>query len=284
MQLLNPRLAVSGADDSGGHVCVWTQARPGESPLAVDDVVHTFPGRGAQDVPARETAGELPFTPGDFVGLPQGTLTGPHLYVLPDGPWAAASAPSDDGLTTVSRERPILVEDSELRGPGGPVPLAVVDARSDASLTAYLPAGAILIPTVPLAPGTLYRAQVLMLSPDTGIRRNHTWSFTTGARENAVQVRLQSLRTWPRGGGAVFRASVTTPARRGRLLLQGPGGRAAKRALRPVGRGRLVSKALVLSPGRWRVCAISGGPGTAFRVAQTCLQRRVVTPPRRAPR
>jgi hypothetical protein len=77
MQMLNPRLSASGADEYGGYVCLWTMPEPGEVSVPAEDVVLTFPGRGAQDVPTQETAREEPFVPGDFAGLPQGTTTGP---------------------------------------------------------------------------------------------------------------------------------------------------------------------------------------------------------------
>ena len=276
MQLLNPRLSVSGADDYGGYVCVWTMPEPGEVSVPAEDVVRTFPGRGAQDVPAQETARELPFVPGDFVGLPQGTTTGPHLYVLPDGPWAASGEAAPDGGPASVVEHPIVVEDVVLRGPGGPVPLRVIDSRSDPRLTMYLPPGAILIPIAPLRPAVLYTAEVLLLSPETGVRRNHAWSFTTGARENSVRVTLERLR--PRRGRALpsFRASVATPAAHGRLALRGPDGRALQRLLRRARGKRLVSRAMELTPGRWTVCARTGGPGTAYVEVERCLRARVV--------
>jgi hypothetical protein len=281
MQMLNPRLSVSGADDGGGYVCVWTMPDPAEVTLPEEDVVRTFPGRGAQDVPTQETAREEPFVPGDFVGLPQGTVTGPHLYVLPDGPWAARVEAARDGMAAVAVEHPIVVEDAALRGPGGPVPLKVVDDRSDPRLTMFLPAGAILIPAVPLRPAVLYTAEVLLLSPETGVRRNHAWSFTTGARENSVRVTLERLR--PRRGRALprFRASVTTPAAHGRLALRAPGGRSLQLVLRRAGGERLVSRAMELAPGRWTVCARTGGPGTAYLAVERCLHRRVIL--RRSP-
>jgi hypothetical protein len=42
-----------------------------------------------------EIAHEMPFVPGDFVGLPQGTRTGPHLPVWIDEP--TANEASNDG-------------------------------------------------------------------------------------------------------------------------------------------------------------------------------------------
>lgn len=284
MQMLNPRLSVSGADDFNGYVCLWTMPEPGEVSVPAEDVVRTFPGRGAQDVPAQETAREEPFVPGDFVGLPQGTTTGPHLYVLPDGPWATGSEAPDEGLS-IAVKRPIVVEDAALHGPGGPVPLRVIDARTDPRLTMYLPAGAILIPVAPLRPAVLYTAEVLLLSPDTGVRRNHAWSFTTGARENSVRFTLERLH--PRRGRALprFRASVASPAARGRLALRGPGGRSLTRLLRRAGGKRLVSRAMELTPGAWTVCARTGGPGTAYVTAERCLRARVaVRRPPPAPR
>ena len=46
--------------------------------------LYSYPGDGAAGVPYRQWSFGLPFTPGDFVGLPAGFTTGPLLYVMAD--------------------------------------------------------------------------------------------------------------------------------------------------------------------------------------------------------
>src|SRR5262249_55243813 len=110
-QLLGPRLSEMRADDSGGWVCATTW--PGMTRSAPPGpVVYTYPGDGASSVPYTQTAHESPFVPGDFVGLPQGTTTGPHLYVLADGPSGSTQA---------------HITGASLSGPDGPVEVRWVD-------------------------------------------------------------------------------------------------------------------------------------------------------------
>ena len=63
--------------------------------------LYTYPGEGAASVYASERAFEMPFVPGDFVGLPQGTTTGPHIYLMPHG-----AEPGADHRARASPDRP----------------------------------------------------------------------------------------------------------------------------------------------------------------------------------
>src|SRR5262249_25015472 len=74
MQLLAPALAETGYD----HGCMitiagWTR------PLPPAPQIFTYPGNGTRTIYPSEVANEGPFVPGDFVGLPAGTTTGPHI-------------------------------------------------------------------------------------------------------------------------------------------------------------------------------------------------------------
>lgn len=102
-------------------------------------------------------------TPGELLGIPRGTRTGPYLYVLFDGP----DIPVGGAAKVVT---------ATLTGPDGPVALAVADNRTP-GLEGNLPVGAQLIPRQVLAPGTTYSASV---TAGVGAARfSHRWSFTT---------------------------------------------------------------------------------------------------------
>ena len=164
MQLLAPRLSSTGI--WGPCASTW----PGyDRPAPPQPVILTYPGNGTTGIYTEMVAGERPFVPGDFVGLPQGTRTGPHLYVLPMG--------------MAGR---ILV--AELHGPRGAVDVRVVDKRTP-SVGAYLPDGGIVIPTKPLEPGlhtaaVMFEATTVMTpGPDWDYqprlaRFTHRWTFT----------------------------------------------------------------------------------------------------------
>src|SRR4051794_13155738 len=193
MQLLAPRLSELGQDESQGYVCDTTwpgmnRARPAAP------VIYTYPGDGRTDVRASEVAYESPFVPGDFVGLPAGTRTGPHLYVLADGPWDNADAK----ITAAS-----------LTGPDGPVDVKWVDNTTD-TIGPYLPTGGIVIPSAPLRRGNVgYTASVTVAIDDTST--THTWSFTTVA--NAPPVADFSVTpAAPRAGRTITLQSTSTDA------------------------------------------------------------------------
>lgn len=275
MQLLNPRLAVSGADEFEGHACIWTLTEPSAWSVAPVDAVYTYPGPGVAGVPFEERAFELPYVPGDFVGLPAGTATGPHLYVLPDGPWAIGDA-GLDGDPASRFERPFRIERVALAGPDGAVPVRITDDSVEA-VAPYVPAGGIIIPERPLRGAATYRAEVSLLSSETGIRRDHAWSFTTAARENLASTRLKRLRLRPRGSAGTYRVVVASPADRGSVILRGPRRRVRTLALTAATNGALVSRPVVLAAGRWQVCSTTGGPPSEYQPATSCRSSRLMT-------
>jgi hypothetical protein len=57
----------------------------------------SLPGNGATDVHPSETASEQPFTPGQAVGIPAGTATGPYIILWPEGTDATLQAASLQG-------------------------------------------------------------------------------------------------------------------------------------------------------------------------------------------
>jgi hypothetical protein len=159
IQLMSPALGEVGfADDGSGYLCIttWPGYRDGGSVRAA---VYTYPGDGATGVPPAQVARELPFVPGDFVGLSHGTVTGFNIMVFAEG----LAHPQRAHLAAAS-----------LRGPDGPVAVRTVD-RTTPTVGPYLPPGSgFVIPVRPLRSGTAYRATVRFAG---GPR--HTWSFVT---------------------------------------------------------------------------------------------------------
>jgi hypothetical protein len=158
-QTLAPALLVTGYAPG----CLWTG--PGYLRGTTAPTLYSYPGDGTSIYPGQQ-AHEWPFTPGDFVGLPQGTVTGPHLFILGHGTGSAR-------LTGAS-----------LTGPDGPVEIRTVDNHTRGprgNPGRMLPPGtAIIIPVTPLAERSRYRASAGMTT-DNGQRLNISFTFTTTA-------------------------------------------------------------------------------------------------------
>lgn len=168
-QLLAPRLDRMGASENQGYGCATTFASRNRPPPAAD-VTYTYPGNGARRWPSAQVASESPYTPGQLVGIPADTRTGPYLYVMFDGP---DLTPFD--VATAAG--------AVLSGPEGPVSVAVVDNKTP-GLDGYLPTGMQVIPRAPLRPGATYTASVAASVTTQGgggppRAFSHTWSFST---------------------------------------------------------------------------------------------------------
>lgn len=222
-QLLAPRLAQMGVDETGDAFDCATTWPGMTGPPPATSVVYSFPGDGRSDVPASEQAAEGPFVPGDFVGLPQGTTTGPHIFVWGD----------EAGATSASS---VQVQAASLAGPQGPVEVRWVDQSTD-RIGPYL-TGGIVIPVRPLAPATRYFAHVQLRVLDTGDVLVHDWSFTTAGIDPGAALRFAH--------GRVLLTSRNPAAAAARATL--PSHRTVHVVLVP-GRG------LALPPGHWTVCA-----------------------------
>jgi hypothetical protein len=172
-QLLAPALRRMGADESRGYVCATTF--PGYTrPVPAGEALYTYPGIQRTGVPFRERASESPFVPGDFVGLPKGTVTGPHIFVF--GPWDRAFGK----IVTAS-----------LTGPAGAEDVRWVDNFTP-RVGAYLPRpSGIVIPAHPLRPVTAYTAHVDLSADEALISR--TWSFTTERVPGSPHLGITSL-------------------------------------------------------------------------------------------
>lgn len=167
-QMLNPFMRRSGAAEG----CLATLRD-------IDRVfpattTFSYPGNGGVAVTG-ETAFEGPFVPGDFVGLPQGTRTGPHLYFY-------AAKAGDNGQYHSKG----TITSGTLTGPGGvAVDVRTVDNHTiggpgpvaGQNLGQYLSSGGMLIPAAPLTEGASYTASV-SFTFDSGGTVQRTWSFT----------------------------------------------------------------------------------------------------------
>ena len=154
MQTLAPALSRMGV--WGG--CATTNL--GYDRRASTARLYTYPGDRAGGFYAAEQASELPATPGSFVGLAQGTTTGPHLLVM-----ALGTGPGRIVAAT-------------LAGPSGLVDVRTVD-NVTAGLEGYMPPGGMIIPAQPLAPATTYTATATFMPNGARLPLARVWSFTT---------------------------------------------------------------------------------------------------------
>lgn len=223
-QLLAPRLNDMGVDDTNGYTCATTLAGRARPP-PTSDVVYTYPGNNTTGIYSDEVASEGPFTPGELIGIPQGTTTGPYLLVFVDGPT----------LDVYSDAR---INQASLAGPDGAVEVKTVDNYTP-GLTGYLPPGGEIIPISPLRVRSPYHAHVA--GTVGSVSFNYDWSFTTGAKrpngridvnENYVSFYSQSL--------AQGTLTATRPA---------TGASTEPQPIDPDG-----SVTLDISPGVWRAC------------------------------
>ena len=156
MQTLAPALTQMGV--WGG--CATT--RLGDERVAAQPSLFTYPGDGAAGVARSVTASELPFVPGEMVGLPEGTTTGPHVFVMSLGTRSGR-------LTSAS-----------LSGPHGPLEVRAVDNETP-RLEGYMPPGGMIIPVAALDADTTYTASATFAPSDGTAPLSRTWSFATGS-------------------------------------------------------------------------------------------------------
>lgn len=172
-QILHPWLQQTGIGVSGEYACMFTLGERAGG--MVDDIkLMTAPGTGQYIRPA-EVAREAPFTPGEEFGIPQGTKTGPHIYVYAVGPQRFPNVVVKSATLTATES-------------GVDAPLRWVDASSSRS-GRYLDGGAILIPTSPLKEGAVYGLRVeaeTTSSSGQKILISRTTSFTTGPDESEI--------------------------------------------------------------------------------------------------
>lgn len=166
MQALGPELEQMGV--WGGCATTW----PGYTRTTATPTLYSYPGHGTSGHYFEETASENPYVPGDFVGLPQGTQTGPHLYVMAQG---------------LPRGR---LTSASLSGPSGGVEVRAVDNMTD-GLGSYLPPGGIIIPVSPLAPRQVYTASATFEAGEGEPPLSRVWSFGTRGLSPASSLRAE---------------------------------------------------------------------------------------------
>jgi hypothetical protein len=147
--ILNPAVTQVGFAEGQGFNCMG--AGDGDLPLNPAPAQDTFwfygysPAGGS--VPYAQTAFEAPMTPGESVGIPTGTKTGPNLMV-----WALSPDESlADGTWGPPPLRTLL--SATLTGPGGPVEVRVVSESNKPEIGE--PFG-FVIPVQPLQPNAAY--------------------------------------------------------------------------------------------------------------------------------
>jgi hypothetical protein len=256
-QLLAPRISKMGASEDGGYGCATTQGAVQARPAPPADVTYTYPGSGATGWTPAQTAFEGPYTPGERVGIPAGTKTGPYLYVMFDG------ADFFGGGTATATS-------ASLTDPAGPIDIAVIDNHTS-GLEGYLPTGMELIPKAPLKPSTTYTASVAANVTTHGgggapaRAFSHTWSFTTSGLPNSLTIAASS------SSGRTVKLTVATEAPNGSVTATGPGATQTK----PLGADGRAELTLPVD-GEWNLCARSGGTGTEYLAAEQCMKLSVL--------
>ena len=257
--LLAPRLAEMGVDESNGYLCATTILGATRPPPPIDSV-YVYPGEGVRHR-FEESVAESPFTPGELIGIPNGTVTGPYLYVSVAGP---ALQPHAQARVTAA----------SLVGPDGPVELRTVDNFTP-RLQLYIPSGAQVIPLRPLRPGSTYRASVRLevFGPLGGSAQvfARDWSFATLRLDPKTSIDANVGSDRYGEGSDVLLDSLS-------------GASATVRATRPAtGEARTFTvqrhkrKDMGLPAGHWQLCV--GQPATAdYEGHASCLDELVDVP------
>jgi hypothetical protein len=164
--LMAPTLQQIGAYEADGRSCVVVAL--GYTRRVTANKLFIATARGRASTPASETVhNEEPASPGDAVGLPQGTTTGPTIYVLSAGPWTV--------------DQPLQLTTATVRGPGGPVAVKLVVPAQHPKIKPYVAPGVFfVIPVKPLQAGATYRVTVTVTSAK-GTTLTATSQFRTTA-------------------------------------------------------------------------------------------------------
>jgi hypothetical protein len=206
-QLLAPRLNVTGVSESDGFNCTSTFGPSGtigygRAPVA-KPIMYVYPPPGSTGLPTTEVADEGPFTPGEVLGIPRGTLTGRYIHLFVDGPWKTAIPKvkiTKATLKTASGEPiEIKVADSEVPTPDGH------------RLGDYMPQGAQLIPLKALPADAVLDAHVEATVEGAAVAKS--WTFGTGSAKvtttNAARPTLKLGKISYKGGKARFTIKAT---------------------------------------------------------------------------
>ncbi|HEY5193121.1 MAG TPA: carboxypeptidase-like regulatory domain-containing protein [Solirubrobacteraceae bacterium] len=168
-QLYAPDLDVVGIDESRERTCTTTWPGIG-GPLQPGGTIITYPGDGTSGFPPSELAAELPFVPGKFVGVPEGTIAGRELFIYEE--------PGPCSLFACIGPTAPDVESATLTGPSGPVEVRTISGNTN-EVGGYL-TGAIIIPVKPLEANASYTAEVALAPYGELPVERHSWTFRTG--------------------------------------------------------------------------------------------------------
>lgn len=257
MGLLKPELATTGFYP--GCMVTYGGTRPGPA----TPQLLTYPGPNTSFIYPIERAFEIPFTPGEFVGIRKRGLappptTGPYLLVFASG------------------DAPGRITAAWLRGPSGSVPVATVDDETTGplgDLGAYLPPGGIVIPLKPLKPLSGYTASVTFEPQGpSAVALTDTWHFSTGLLPN----RLETARVYiepKRRHRAIARILPSSTAPNLIVKFTGPHGKVVYAHPDPHSNELI---AILTTTGLWEACTASGGPPTQYASVRYCETLKVV--------
>ena len=255
-QMLRPAIARTGY--ATGCMVVSDDSRPPPpSPR-----MFTYPGDGTSFIYPSERAGESPDVPAVLAGdLPRNATTGPYLMIFSWGTGAGR-------LTNAS-----------VVGPSGPVSLFTYDAHTPGA-GGFIGPGGMLLPVNPLRGLTTYRADATFTPDDSGgAAMPVSWSFKTAGTPNWLRLNTGVM---PRSGGRILMSVGSPVPNVATVRITGPGARNKKLNLgKPlVSHYETTEYAFNRSlpgfrPGRWRVCATSGGGTTGYEVKKVCKSFRV---------
>lgn len=259
-QLLAPRMNAMGIDvAAAGYTCATTFLGL-DRPAPAVDTVYAYPGEGVR-FRFEETAGELPRTPGELVGIPAGTKTGPYLLLSVDGP----------GLYQLVKAR---MTEATLVGPDGPVEVRRVD-NTTPGMGGSIPTGGQIIALHPLRPRSNYTAHVRFeiqnLFETTPRVVEKTWSFVTLRLDPKTEIDANVGSDGYGEGSDVLLTSLS-------------GAAGTVRAVRPAtGETRTFTvrshkrQEMGLPAGRWQLCV--GQPATVdYEAHASCLDEIVDVP------
>ena len=259
-QLLAPRMNAMGIDvAAAGYTCATTFLGL-DRPAPAVDTVYAYPGEGVR-FRFEETAGELPRTPGELVGIPAGTKTGPYLLLSVDGP----------GLYQLAQAR---MTAATLVGPDGPVEVRRVD-NTTPGMGGFIPTGGQIIALNPLRPRSNYTAHVRFeiqnLFEKTTRVVEKTWSFVTLRLDPKTEIDANVGSDGYGEGSDVLLTSLS-------------GAAGTVRAVRPAtGETRTFTvrshkrQEMGLPAGRWQLCV--GQPATVdYEAHASCLDEIVDVP------
>jgi hypothetical protein len=164
--LLMPGMVETGSSEEHGHSCLTTHTLTNlHAPQPATTTFLAYPRSGGT-MPSSQAAFEAPAPPQTFGVRPIRNLvpTGPNLVTFLRGPQFATSLP--------------LLSAARMTGPGGAlVPTMTVNERQ----LPYLPTGAgVIVPRVPLVPGTTYTWTATYSAPPAAGRA--AFSYTSAPR------------------------------------------------------------------------------------------------------